>query len=87
MAELILEVLPTADAKQKYIAAQTEELNSQIVMPGLINTHCHTSSRLFRGLENNLQPAHWLATNNAKPDPIFLIQTSSQIVPNLLLPK
>lgn len=68
---LILEVLPTADAKQKYIAAQTEELNSQIVMPGLINTHCHTSSRLFRGLENNLQPAHWLATNNAKPDPIF----------------
>ena len=50
----ILEVLPTDSACEKYNSNQTEELSRHILMPGLVNTHCHSSARLIRGIENNI---------------------------------
>ena len=35
-------------------------LDSEIVMPGLINTHCHAADSLFRGLVENLSLEEWL---------------------------
>lgn len=45
----ILEILPIADASDKYSASQTENLDHHAVMPGLINSHAHGATRLFRG--------------------------------------
>ena len=45
----ILEILPIADASDKYSASQTENLDHHAVMPGLINSQAHGATRLFRG--------------------------------------
>ncbi|MGB2106018.1 MAG: amidohydrolase family protein [Porticoccaceae bacterium] len=51
----IIEVLPTQDATHKYSSANIEKLSRHILMPGLINTHCHSSTRLMRHIENTIQ--------------------------------
>jgi 5-methylthioadenosine/S-adenosylhomocysteine deaminase len=45
----ILEILPIADASDKYSANRTENLDHHAVMPGLINSQAHGATRLFRG--------------------------------------
>jgi 5-methylthioadenosine/S-adenosylhomocysteine deaminase len=45
----ILEILPIADASDKYSASQTENLDHHAVMPGLINSNAYGATRLFRG--------------------------------------
>ena len=45
----ILEILPIADASDKYSAKQTKNLDHHAVMPGLINSQAHGAARLFRG--------------------------------------
>ena len=67
----ILEILTTADAKQKYIGLKTETLENHLLMPGLINTHCHSSSRLLRGIENDIHAKHWLDTKNSESNSLF----------------
>ena len=41
-------------------ARQVLELNGSILMPGLINLHCHAADSLFRGLVENLPLEPWL---------------------------
>jgi 5-methylthioadenosine/S-adenosylhomocysteine deaminase len=50
-----LELLP-------FVGARTEilEARGRILMPGLINTHCHAGDALFRGLVENLPLEAWL---------------------------
>jgi len=67
----ILEILPTENAKQKYHSEQTEELNRHILMPGLINTQCHSSLRLLRGIDQDLQHKHWLESDPSMPETVF----------------
>lgn len=45
-----------------FIKPDATVLNAQncIVMPGLINTHCHTAMTLFRGFADDLPLAQWL---------------------------
>ena len=45
----ILEILPIADASDKYSAKQTNNLDHHAVIPGLINSQAHGATRLFRG--------------------------------------
>ena len=45
----ILEILPSEDATDKYIANRTENLDHHAVMPGLINSRTHAASRLLKG--------------------------------------
>jgi 5-methylthioadenosine/S-adenosylhomocysteine deaminase len=45
----ILEILPIADASNKYSANKIENLDHHAVMPGLINSQAHGATRLFRG--------------------------------------
>jgi len=45
----ILDILPTEDATDKYIANRTENLDHHAVMPGLINSRADGVTRLFRG--------------------------------------
>ena len=47
-------------AAKKLTAKKTISANGNIVMPGLINMHCHAADSLFRGLVENLPLEEWL---------------------------
>jgi 5-methylthioadenosine/S-adenosylhomocysteine deaminase len=56
----IVEILPIDEAKKKYTAKETLDRSSHVVMPGLVNTHCHNMMVLFRGLADDLPLMDWL---------------------------
>ena len=47
-------------AAKNLTAKNTISANGNIVMPGLINMHCHAADSLFRGLVENLPLEEWL---------------------------
>jgi len=55
----LVAVCPDAD-----LPTGAEEIDAQgaILMPGLVNTHCHIASTLFRGLVEDLPLEPWLQT-------------------------
>lgn len=55
----IVAILPSQDCP--YAAARTFTLDEHAIMPGLINTHCHASMSLFRGLADDLPLMEWLS--------------------------
>lgn len=58
----IIDLMPQAEARQHYTAAQEVELGRHIVMPGLINTHSQGTMRLLRGHSNPSSMDNWLET-------------------------
>lgn len=56
----IVEILPRADAEQRYAATETRELTDHVLIPGLINAHTHAAMTLFRGLSDDLGLMDWL---------------------------
>lgn len=59
----ILQVAPAADlAPLAAGAGRVVDAAGHILMPGLINTHCHAADSLFRGLVENLALEPWLQT-------------------------
>lgn len=56
----ILDILPLPEAQQKYQATQTQHLEGQVLMPGLINAHTHAAMALFKGLADDLPLMEWL---------------------------
>jgi 5-methylthioadenosine/S-adenosylhomocysteine deaminase len=53
-------ILPNAEAQLHYAAKNEYLLPDSILMPGLINTHCHGAMTLFRGLADDLPLQKWL---------------------------
>src|SRR5690606_7250207 len=43
-------------------AAEVLDARGMLLMPGLINTHCHAANSLFRGLVEDLPLEPWLQT-------------------------
>ncbi|NNE38770.1 MAG: amidohydrolase family protein, partial [Gammaproteobacteria bacterium] len=58
--ERILDILPTEDAINKYHPARQHDLNSHVLIPGLINTHTHAAMSLLKGLADDLPLMDWL---------------------------
>lgn len=58
--ERILDLLPTEQARQRYTARETTVLGEHILMPGLVNLHCHAAMTLLRGLADDLPLMRWL---------------------------
>lgn len=56
----ILDILPQKNAREKYTAKHSYELNAHAVMPGLINAHGHAAMNLFKGLADDLPLMDWL---------------------------
>jgi len=56
----ILEILPTAEAQQKYSPNTIEELPGHALIPGLINAHTHAAMSLLRGLADDMPLMTWL---------------------------
>ncbi len=56
----ITDILPAADAANKYQGKNTFHLNDHVLMPGLINAHGHAAMNLFKGLADDLPLMVWL---------------------------
>jgi len=57
---LIIDLLPTHDAKQRYAATPALTLENQVLLPGFINAHGHSAMSLFRGVADDLPLMEWL---------------------------
>lgn len=56
----IHDLLPSADAELRYPAAKRVNLETHVVMPGLVNLHTHAAMTLMRGLADDLPLMKWL---------------------------
>ena len=52
----ILDLLPSADAAERYAATVVVQRPAHLLMPGMINTHTHAAMSLFRGLDSPVAP-------------------------------
>jgi 5-methylthioadenosine/S-adenosylhomocysteine deaminase len=57
---LVRDILPTAAAAQQYRPATRVDLTRHIVLPGLVNAHCHAAMTLLRGIADDLPLQTWL---------------------------
>lgn len=57
---IIIDILDTQIADEKYIAQEKIKADDKIVMPGFINTHTHISMAYFKGLADDLPLDKWL---------------------------
>jgi len=72
----ILDLLPLEEAKQQYYAEQYLELNTHVLMPGMVNTHTHTPMSLFRGLADDLELMDWLQNHIWPAEQAVIDETS-----------
>jgi 5-methylthioadenosine/S-adenosylhomocysteine deaminase len=56
----IVAVLPIADARQRFRAAQTVSRPDGALIPGLVNAHVHNPMTLLRGVADDLPLMAWL---------------------------
>ena len=52
----ILDLLPNADAAERYAATVVVQRPAHLLMPGMINTHTHAAMSLFRGIDSPVAP-------------------------------
>ena len=57
---VIVDVLPTPAARLRYAPLRHTDLTGHIVLPGLVNAHCHAAMTLMRGLADDLALQDWL---------------------------
>src|SRR5688572_16470359 len=57
---VIVDVLPSAEATQRYRAAATHTLATHALTPGLVNCHTHAAMSLLRGVGDDLPLMRWL---------------------------
>ena len=56
----ILAVLPVAEAERRFAPAARHDRPNHVLMPGLVNAHCHAPMSLFRGLADDMPLERWL---------------------------
>src|SRR4249919_302826 len=56
----IVAVLPVADARRRFHAAQTVSRPDGVLIPGLVNAHVHNPMTLLRGVADDLPLMEWL---------------------------
>ena len=56
----IVELLPTAEADNRYEARRRISLQNHVLIPGLVNAHTHAAMTLMRGLADDLPLMAWL---------------------------
>ena len=56
----ILAVLPVAEAERRFAPAARHDRPHHVLMPGLVNAHCHAPMSLFRGLADDMPLERWL---------------------------
>jgi 5-methylthioadenosine/S-adenosylhomocysteine deaminase len=56
----IVDLLPVAEARARYRAAQTVSRPQSVLIPGLVNAHTHNPMTLMRGVADDLALMPWL---------------------------
>lgn len=56
----IVDLLPAAEAAQRYAARDLIRRPHHVLLPGLVNAHTHTPMTLFRGLADDMPLNTWL---------------------------
>ncbi|MEC8427753.1 MAG: TRZ/ATZ family hydrolase, partial [Pseudomonadota bacterium] len=56
----IVDILPSSEASKHYCAEQEVRLEQHVLMPGLVNSHCHSAMSLLRGYADDLPLDTWL---------------------------
>jgi len=51
---------PRAEAPRLDLSARTIDATGKIVMPGIVNTHCHAGTTLLRGYADDMRLMDWL---------------------------
>ncbi len=59
----ITAIVNRQQADQRWPEVKRIELPEQVLMPGMINTHCHSAMTLFRGFADDLPLHGWLYDN------------------------
>ncbi len=57
---IIVAILPIADARARYTAAETVSRPDAALLPGLVNAHVHNPMTLLRGVADDLPLKQWL---------------------------
>jgi 5-methylthioadenosine/S-adenosylhomocysteine deaminase len=57
---VIVDILPIADARARYAAAETVRRPESALIPGLVNAHTHNPMTLLRGIADDLPLMEWL---------------------------
>lgn len=58
----IVDLLPSGEARSRYLARRQVSLDDHILIPGLINLHSHAAMNLMRGIADDLPLMEWLQT-------------------------
>jgi 5-methylthioadenosine/S-adenosylhomocysteine deaminase len=56
----IVAVVPRGEARSRFHAAESFELDDHILLPGLVNLHGHSAMSLMRGIADDLPLMRWL---------------------------
>ncbi len=56
----IVALLPIADARARFSASETVSRPDGVLLPGLVNAHCHNPMTLLRGVADDLPLKAWL---------------------------
>ena len=56
----ITAVLPTAQALEQFDAREVVRLDNHVLIPGLVNLHCHAAMTLMRGIADDMPLMTWL---------------------------
>ena len=56
----IVDLLPTPDALAQYEADEVVRLDRHVLIPGLVNLHCHAAMSLMRGIADDVPLMAWL---------------------------
>ena len=59
-AGAIVAVLPTAEARRRYVAGEVVSRPDAALIPGLVNAHTHNPMTLLRGIADDLPLMEWL---------------------------
>ncbi len=57
---VIIDILPQAEARDRYVAKHDINLPQHVLTPGLINAHGHAAMALFRGMADDTPLQTWL---------------------------
>ena len=56
----IIDLLPAAEAMQRYVAPELIRRPNHVLLPGLVNAHTHSPMTLFRGFADDMPLDAWL---------------------------
>ena len=60
---VIVDVLPSGEADRRYVPARRFDARGHIVLPGLVNAHCHAAMTLLRGIADDTPLQVWLQSH------------------------